>query len=166
MKELVNKVINKAKLANSSIHGTFHWQTVERNGLYLCQFNNADKNVIRLFAVFHDCMRENDGYDLEHGPRASKFIKTIKTEIPLNEEQLNNLCMACSSHTHGKKAQNETVATCWDADRLDIGRVGITPNENYLTNEEAKRIARENDFSKLHNFKFNSIIKNDYFRHV
>jgi uncharacterized protein len=41
------------------------------------------------------------------------------------------------------------VATCWDADRLDIGRVGIVPNSKYLFSDEAKRIADEDDFKVL-----------------
>ena len=54
MKDLVAKVISEAKLSNSSIHGVSHWQTVERNGTYLCQFNSADIQVVQLFALFHD----------------------------------------------------------------------------------------------------------------
>ncbi len=31
-----------------------------------------------------------------------------------------------------------TVQTCWDADRLDLGRVGITPNPRWLCTACAK----------------------------
>lgn len=158
MFELINKVINDALLSDSPIHGTYHWRVVERNGLYLCQFNNADKEVIRFFGLLHDCMRVNDGFDKEHGPRAKKYIKSIADFLPLNKEQIDDLCMACASHTFGAKAINETVATCWDADRLDIGRVGIQPHEDYLTNSEAKRIARERNFKPLYAFEYKSIL--------
>ena len=30
-----------------------------------------------------------------------------------------------------------TVQTCWDADRLDLGRVGIKPDARYLCTAEA-----------------------------
>ena len=53
MKELVAKVISEAKLANSSIHGVSHWQTVERNGTYLCQFNSADIQVVQLLKILY-----------------------------------------------------------------------------------------------------------------
>jgi hypothetical protein len=33
-----------------------------------------------------------------------------------------------------------------DADRLNIGRVGIMPDAKYLFSDEAKRIADEQDF--------------------
>ena len=32
-----------------------------------------------------------------------------------------------------------TIQTCWDADRLDLGRVGITPDPSWLCTEAAKR---------------------------
>ena len=32
-----------------------------------------------------------------------------------------------------------TIETCWDADRLDLGRVGITPHPSHLCTEAAKR---------------------------
>ena len=153
MKELINKVVAESKLANSSIHGVSHWKTVERNGVYLCQFNAADIEVVRLFALFHDSKRENDHRDLEHGPRAEIYLRTISKLVPLNPDQFENLCIACRTHTVGKVAENITIGTCWDSDRLDIGRVGIKPHEKFMTNEEAKRIAREEDYESLENFE-------------
>lgn len=160
MKELVAKVISEAKLANSSIHGVSHWQTVERNGTYLCQFNSADIQVVQLFALFHDSKREDDHRDLEHGPRAEEYLRTISELVPLNTAQFEDLCIACRTHTVGKVTENITIGTCWDSDRLDIGRVGIKPHEKFLINPEAKRIAREEDFNVLDNFLFGGIISN------
>ena len=42
--------------------------------------------------------------------------------------------------------------TCWDADRLDLGRVGIIPDSKYLFNAEAKRIADHGDRKALYEF--------------
>ena len=158
---LVSKVIEEAKLANSSIHGVSHWQRVERNGVFLCQFNKADIEVVRLFALFHDSKREDDYRDLEHGPRAEVYIRSISDFVPLSPEQFENLCIACRTHTTGIVPENITIGTCWDADRLDIGRVGIQPNEEFMTNPEAKRIAREVDFDVLKTFDHSGIISRD-----
>jgi len=160
MKDLVAKVISEAKLSNSSIHGVSHWQTVERNGTYLCQFNSADIQVVQLFALFHDSKREDDHRDLEHGPRAEKYLRTISQLVPLNAVQFEDLCEACRTHTVGKVTENITIGTCWDSDRLDIGRVGIKPHEKFLMNPESKRIAREEDFNVLDHFLFEGIISN------
>jgi len=66
--------------------------------------------------------------------------------IDLNDEHFAQLCRACSGHTFGRKSECVTVATCWDADRLDIGRAGIRPDARYMFSSEAKRIADEGDF--------------------
>lgn len=158
MNELVRKVIAEAKLANSPIHGVSHWRMVERNGCYLCQFNEADLKVVRLFALFHDCRRRNDHRDLEHGPRAEKYLRSIRSEVDLDDERFENLCLACATHTIGTKPENETVATCWDSDRLEIGRVGFVPDARFMSNEEAKRIALEDDFEVLHEFVYSGLI--------
>jgi uncharacterized protein len=46
---------------------------------------------------------------------------------------------ACAGHTHERTHPDVTVQTCWDADRLDLGRVGTTPDPNWLCTEVAKR---------------------------
>lgn len=40
-----------------------------------------------------------------------------------------------------KARENPTIATCWDADRLDIWRVGYSVDTNYLFTERAKDLA-------------------------
>ncbi|MFZ2726177.1 MAG: hypothetical protein WAX77_08010 [Methylococcaceae bacterium] len=43
-------------------------------------------------------------------------------------------------HTHGlTTGYNQTILTCWDADRLDLGRVAIMPNPEYLCTDIAKQ---------------------------
>ena len=46
---------------------------------------------------------------------------------------------ACQGHTHERTHPDVTIQTCWDADRLDLGRVGITPHPSRLCTEVAKR---------------------------
>jgi len=137
----------------SPTHGLYHWQTVERNGHYLAQYTGADIKVISYFSYFHDCMRENENIDPKHGQRGAMFAADHKVSLGLSEPQFEMLMRACKGHTYGQKTSCATVATCWDADRLDIGRVGITPDSNYLFSDEAKRIADKNDFMVLESYK-------------
>ena len=134
---------------NSPIHGVVHWQTVERNGHYLANFNEADKKVISYFAYFHDCMRENEHEDRKHGLRGAQFAERHRNLIDLDDLQFKQLTDACKGHTYGKRPDCVTINTCWDADRLDIGRVGIVPHARFLHSTEAKRIADSNDFAVL-----------------
>jgi len=134
---------------NSIYHGINHWRTVERNGLYLAQFTGADPAVVTCFAYFHDCMRENEAVDPRHGARGMNYMKANQHMLDLSQSQLDTLISAGSGHTYGRKTDCATIATCWDADRLDIGRVGITPNSKFMFSAEAKRIADQDDFSIL-----------------
>ena len=46
---------------------------------------------------------------------------------------------SCIGHTHERTHPDVTVQTCWDADRLDLGRVGITPHPSRLCIEVTRR---------------------------
>lgn len=147
--KLIELLQNKSPFYGSSIHGIKHWKTVERNGLYLSKFTGADKSVVSYFAYFHDCMRQNDQIDPDHGLRGAKFAKEHRSFIDLDDDQFEKLFYACEIHTDGKTTACETVNTCMDADRLDIGRVGFIVDPFYLSSKEAKRIAKEKDFQVL-----------------
>ena len=48
---------------------------------------------------------------------------------------------ACTWHTHGQLSSDPTIATCWDADRLDLGRVGMRPHADYMSTAKGKELA-------------------------
>tara|TARA_B100001027_G_scaffold208487_1_gene173813 strand:- start:899 stop:1363 length:465 start_codon:yes stop_codon:yes gene_type:complete len=139
----------KSPFFHSSIHGIRHWKTVERNGLYLSKFTGADRSVISYFAYLHDCMRQNDHIDPDHGLRGAKFAQEHRSIIDLDDDQFEKLYFACENHTEGESTACETINTCLDADRLDIGRVGFIVDSFYLSSTEAKRISEEKDFQVL-----------------
>jgi len=143
MKErLIKKLSVVSKMFHSPLHGIEHWRRVERNGLHLSKFTKADTAIVSCFAFLHDCMRKNEGHDPEHGKRGAECAKELRGNIlDLTDEQFEILSHACEWHTAGRDTDNITVATCWDADRLDLGRVGIIPSKKYLLTNEAKRIA-------------------------
>ena len=92
------------------------------------------------FALVHDVMRENENMDLHHGPRAAEFVKTINgtSWMNLDEHQVHLLTEACRYHSVGRLNRNVTIQACWDADRLDLGRVGINPKPAFLGSDLAK----------------------------
>ena len=45
---------------------------------------------------------------------------------------------ACAHHTDGLTEADITVQVCWDADRLDLGRVGMIPAPKKLCTAAAK----------------------------
>ncbi len=38
-------------------------------------------------------------------------------------------------HSVGEVLTNPTIQSCWDADRLDLGRVGMIPSPKFLSVE-------------------------------
>ena len=129
-----------------TLHGISHWERVERNGLLLAT-PECDVTVIRLFAYLHDSCREDDGYDEEHGPRAAKMIEGLRKTLlkDLSDEQFKMLQEACRLHTSTHRTGNPTIDACFDADRLDLGRVGITPDPEKMATERGKELASKGD---------------------
>jgi uncharacterized protein len=127
---------------HSSLHGPAHWRRVERNGLLLATRTGADVAVVRLFALFHDSRRENDGTDQGHGARGAEYAVSLRgKEYELSDDQLEILRFACIWHTDGEHHADPTIGTCWDADRLDLGRVGIIPEAKFMSTAFGREIA-------------------------
>lgn len=126
----------------TSLHGPEHWRRVERNGLLLASQTGAQSDIIRLFAMFHDSRRVNDGWDPDHGERGAEFAAKCRGKsFDLSDEDFKILEYACIWHTEGVRHDNVTIATCWDADRLDLGRVGIVPDPNRMCTAFGREIA-------------------------
>jgi uncharacterized protein len=122
------------------IHGVPHWQRVRENGLRIAKHTGANRLLIELFAYLHDCCREDDRSDPGHGERAAEFIETLRgTLLNLGEDDFALLQVAIRDHEQGLTKGDVTVATCWDADRLDLGRVRTRPNPTYLCTEYARK---------------------------
>ena len=140
-KLLLNRVVSQFQLGIHSPHGASHWGRVKTNGFEIAKYTEgANLEVIELFAFFHDSRRLNDGYDPDHGERAIAFSESLRGEyFDLPDDDFELLSYACKHHTSGKTVGDITVQVCWDADRLDLGRVGVVPHPDYLCTDHAKR---------------------------
>ena len=131
--DLVNVIKQGFALHLDGIHGLAHWARVRANGLRLAQETGANPEVVVLFALLHDSKRISDGQDPKHGARAAQFVASLQGSLlALPEPELEMLQFACKYHTDGLTEANITVQACWDADRLDLGRVGIRPDPRQL----------------------------------
>jgi uncharacterized protein len=125
-----------------SVHGPSHWRRVERNGLFIAARSSAVEEVVRLFAVFHDSRREHDGWDESHGARGAAYAASLRGVLfQLSDEHFELLDYACKWHAHGRLSDDPTIGTCWDADRLDLGRVRIELEAGYMSTELGRKIA-------------------------
>ncbi len=120
--------------ARQGIHGDAHWRRVGEAGLFLADREGVSTHVVLLFAILHDCRRENDGRDPEHGPRAAALAEQIGHEpLGLSVNDLSVLAHAMRHHDRGQVTDDPLVGACWDADRLDLPRVGIAPDPRLLS---------------------------------
>lgn len=114
-------------------HGVVHWARVLENGLRIAEANGADREVVALFALFHDARRVNENRDDDHGLRGGEFARSLRGDlVHLDDRRFELLFEACRLHTDGLTTGDPTLLACWDADRLDLGRVGITPDPKLL----------------------------------
>ncbi len=131
----VRTVAELSPASSSHTHGQQHWQTVAAFGTILArETNGADPIVALLFGILHDCLRIDDGHDPDHGRRAGALAGALNGGLfTLDEARLTALVTALSLHVDGLVSDNSTIGACWDADRLHLWRIGVTPDPSLLS---------------------------------
>ncbi len=130
--KLFDAVMAQYRLDKNGIHGIEHWQRVEAFAVRLAESAKMKSDVFSLFALFHDACRHHEDWDNLHGPRGAELayqFNDIHFELPPFE--LKQLCEACEGHTQQTHHDDPVIRICWDADRLDLSRVGIQPDPKY-----------------------------------
>ena len=139
MTAIITRILRGYTLPVRGIHGVSHWARVTENGLRVGEINGADRDVIALFALFHDSCRVNQSRDDGHGLRGAELAQSLRGElISLDDYRFDLLFQACRLHTDGLTEGDPTLQACWDADRLDLGRAGITPEPQRLCTHAAR----------------------------
>jgi uncharacterized protein len=124
------------------IHGLPHWSRVWFHGRALAAAADVDPAVLAWFAFLHDSQRHNDGHDPRNGHRAADFAVRLKQEGVITELEpaaFERLCESMRLHSDGHIEGDATLRAYWDADRLDLGRVGIRPHPARLCTPYAQR---------------------------
>jgi len=127
-------------------HGPKHWHRVERNGVRIAKMDGrVDVVVVRLFAILHDCKRQGELSDPDHGRRAADFACELFQfmHLPIDELRFQKLHYALAMHNEALVTEDPTIGACWDADRLDLPRVGIVPDPELLSTDAAKRLLQQ-----------------------
>ncbi len=136
---LVHAIMKEYALPVLGTHGLAHWARVLENGLRLAEHTGADRQIVALFAVFHDSRRQNESTDPGHGARGGELATQLRdAHLDLRDRDFELLVSACAHHTDGTVDGDITVQTCWDADRLDLWRVSIAPRSEYLCTPAAR----------------------------
>ena len=136
--DLIHTVASQLAIDWRGLHGLSHWARVQANGLRLAEQTGADRQVVALFALFHDSRRFSDQADPEHGPRGAQLAEALRESLPvLSATRYIQVMTACQLHTISKSHHDITVQTCFDADRLDLGRLGTIVDPAFLCTKAA-----------------------------
>ena len=144
---LLGAILPGMALRVRGAHGVVHWARVLENGLAIAARTGADEEIVTLFALFHDSRRVNEALDPGHGLRGAELARSFRgTLLHLDDARFALLHEACALHTDGESGgYDPTVLTCWDADRLDLGRVGIRPDPLRLCTDAGRALLRRAD---------------------
>ena len=138
---ILRAILDGYALPLNGYHGLVHWARVLENGLRIADLNGGDREIITLFAIFHDSRRINEHRDHDHGLRGAELARSLQGDlVHLDDDRMDVLFEACRLHTNGLTSGDPTMQACWDADRLDLGRVGITPRADRLCTDAGREL--------------------------
>lgn len=139
LRSLVHTILDGYALPRHGTHGVGHWARVLENGLRLADATGVNPDIMSLFAVFHDARRINEGGDHGHGRRGAELAAELRgTLFELPDDDFLLLRLACEGHTDGRTDAHLVVQICWDADRLDLPRVGKRVDPARLCTDAAR----------------------------
>lgn len=150
----------------SELHGPRHWARVADFGALLAELEDLERHATHLVAAFawcHDLARVSDGADPDHGRRgAVLFPEVARVVFPeLDGDDIALVSAAIRDHNAGETAAQalaagripvagwdrrvaETIVGCaWDADRLDLTRLGRMPHPDRMSTESWEDILPE-----------------------
>lgn len=140
---------------HSLVHGVAHWARVHRFGLTLSKKLNLtepEKLSIALFAWCHDLARTDDSGNQHHAYDGACYVEEIVNCLfkGFPEDVLQMAQIAIKHHSDSMNAEEaqhagkidtpfsrestlNVLGCCWDADRLDLLRLNIIPEETRMS---------------------------------
>ena len=79
--------------------------------------------------------------------------------LDITQEQFDQLYHACFYHTKEHQTDNPTINTCYDADRLDLGRVGMRLDPKKMATNPGARIAHKSLRAKVDVYEMREWLK-------
>ncbi|MDX2470608.1 MAG: hypothetical protein QNL04_08530 [SAR324 cluster bacterium] len=136
IEQLIGTVLQNYALHKDGTHGLNHWLRVMYFGVKIAQQRSINMNFVILFALIHDSQRQEGWEDEEHGLRAAESLTNFPwLQDYITHEELEKLFFAIMFHNKGITSKDQLIQTCWDADRLDLPRVGISLDPEYFSQD-------------------------------
>ncbi|MCL2331044.1 MAG: hypothetical protein FWC61_00680 [Proteobacteria bacterium] len=136
-------VMDISPITLTGSHGIEHTHGVGRFSLDVSLSLDYNPVPALFAAALHDCARQHNAYDEEHGPNAVPVAKKLfagKLGDWLGKAEQKSVIIAIRDHTIGMNAKNPISAALWDADRIRLSwSWGYEPE--YFSTNEGRRIA-------------------------
>ncbi len=126
------------------LHGFEHVRRVVSNAREIA-LEECPENVndAVLAAYLHDIGRISDDYDgNEHAIRGAEIAKEL-LQKHWPEADAKRILFAIRYHADGILTEDPLIGALWDADRLDIGRAGLTIDLAFLSTNKGRKIASQ-----------------------
>ena len=144
------------RCCEGSTHGRQHWAQVHKLVLALSeqlQLKPWAQACVEVFAWTHELARKNDATEEQHSLESSEYFLRISSRIfpELDTRQRKLIALAIAHHADGTTAWEhildkgnpiadledsclaDILGCCWDADRLDLLRMGVIPESKIMS---------------------------------
>lgn len=125
------------------IHGMSHLRRVAILSGRLAVAVGEDVESAVVMGFLHDSARKNDGNDIEHAHDSAILARELLERFYPSLDA-DRICEAIAGHADGKVTSDPLTACLWDADRLELKRIGRTIDLGLLSTETARRLIRIN----------------------
>ena len=123
------------------LHGISHLRRVAILSGRLANAVGEDVESAIVMGFLHDCARRNDKNDIDHA-RDSEVLARGLIERFYSHLDVDRICEAIAGHADGDVTSDPFTGCLWDADRLELKRIGRTIDLDLLSTKVAKRLAR------------------------
>jgi len=121
------------------IHGISHLRRVAITAGRIAASIGEDVESAVVAGFLHDCARSDDGGGTRHAHDSAVLAKKLLSRFYPHLDTVR-LCDAIARHADGETTEDLLAACVWDADRLDLTRLGIEVDPDLLSTTVARRI--------------------------
>lgn len=143
--DLINKINHTCEglcvSSSTNIHGLHHLCRVAYlAGRFAASMHTCVESAV-VGGYLHDCARQDDGDGNAHAHDSANLACQIMKSYYFHLD-IERICSGIYCHADGTTTADPLIGCIWDADRIDLTRLGIEVNEEFLSTDIGKRFCR------------------------
>jgi uncharacterized protein len=139
----VERIVFSYQALKDGLHGIEHLRRAAENAMLIAiQECPEDYDNAVLGAYFHDIGRVDDSPGNSHAIAGAEIAeKMLRKFWP--ELNIEKIVFAIRYHADGLVSDDPLIGTIWDADRLELGRAGISMDNVLFSTQAGRRLGYE-----------------------